>query len=329
MPIDEHNFNLEQEILTYYEEELDIFRVYLEDLGYSPFTITNYVYDTKLFLMYLYEHKSQNVALDTISKQDIAGFLRKHHRNASKSSRNRRLMTLRTLYKSLMKSEILSYNPAQEVDMAKQEKGRIPTYLSEEELALLFSGMPASDYYIRNKCMLMLMGLAGLRVVEIHNLNISDIIRNQEDSGIEVSGKGNKARYIPLPLPLYELLLDYERIYRPIPKPNHSNAFFLSKRGLRISRRRIQEVTENAFDFLKQQPGYQYLEQKKLTAHKLRHTFGTGMVRDGTDLVTIQQLMGHTNLNTTQIYTHVSNEQKQKAMRNKDVTRFFNDYNHP
>lgn len=320
---DKHHLDMEKDLLSYYEEELDIFRVYLEDLGYSSLTIRNYFYDIKLFLIFLYDHKSQKVGLDTVTKQDIAGFLRKHHRKASKASRNRRLMTLRTLYKSLMKSEVLVYNPAQDVDMAKQEKGRLPTYLSDEELLLLFTSMPPSDYYIRNKCILMLMGLAGLRVVEVHNLNISDIIRDQEDPGIEVSGKGNKARYIPLPIPLYQLLLDYERVFRAKPKPNHSNAFFLSKRGVRISRRRIQEITENAFEFLEQQPGFQYLEQKKLTAHKLRHTFGTSMVRDGTDLVTIQQLMGHTNLNTTQIYTHVSNEQKQKAMRNKDVSRFF------
>lgn len=108
-----------------------------------------------------------------------------------------------------MKSEILDYNPAQEVDMAKQEKGRLPTYLSDKELALLFTSLPPSYYYIRNKCILMLMGIAGLRVVEVHNLNISDIIRNQEDTGIEVSGKGNKAQYIPLPpVPLYKLLLE-------------------------------------------------------------------------------------------------------------------------
>lgn len=319
----EEKMNLEQELLSNYEEELDIFRAYLEDLGYSHLTIRVYLHDTKLFLSHLYKHNLEILGLESVSKQDIAGYLRKQHRNAAKSSRNRRLMTLRTLYKSLIKAEFLTYNPAQDVDMARQEKGRLPTYLNDEELRLFFSTIPPNDYYIRNKCMLMLMGLAGLRVVEVHNLNISDIIRDGEDPGIEVSGKGNKARYIPLPIPLYELLLQYERRLRPIPKPTHANAFFLSKRGTRISRRRIQEVTEDAFEHLKKLPGYQYLEQKKLSAHKLRHTFGTGMVREGTDLVTIQQLMGHTNLNTTQIYTHVSNEQKQKAMRNKDVSKYF------
>lgn len=232
-------------------------------------------------------------------------------------------MTLRTFFKSLVKAEYLSYNPALEVDMAKQENGRLPTYLSDKELEQFLLSIAPGQYHIRNRCILMLMSLAGLRVVEVYNLNLSDLIRDEDEPGIEVLGKGNKTRYIPLPIPLYQLLLEYEKMYRGVPKPDHANAFFLSKRGTRISRRRIQEITEETFERLTQQPGFHYLKQKKLSSHKLRHTFGTGMVRDGVDLVTIQQLMGHSNLNTTQIYTHVNNEQKKRAMKNKDVSRFF------
>lgn len=220
------------DVISFYEEELEIFRSYLEDLGYSNSTIRVYFHDTRLFLTYLNEKKSEMMELEGVTKLDIAAFLRKQHRNSAKSSGNRRLMTLRTFFKSLIKSEVLTHNPAQEVDVAKQEKGRLPTYLNDEELALFFSVIPPSDYYIRNKCMLMLMGLAGLRVVEVHNLNITNIIKNEDDPGIEVSGKGNKVRYIPLPIPLYHQLLDYERIYRPIPKPNHSNAFFFQREVL-------------------------------------------------------------------------------------------------
>lgn len=311
--------------MDFYEEEIDIFQTYLEDLGYSNETIRSYTHDIQLFLQYLYEKKGVEVELESISKQDIAAFLRNHHRHAAKTSRNRRLMTLRTFYKSLIKSEILVYNPANDIDMAKTEKGRIPSYLNDEELEIFFDSIPKGDYYIRNKCMLMLMGLAGLRVVEVHNLNLSDLIRDEDEPGIEVLGKGNKTRYIPIPYPLYELLLEYEKMYRPIPKSEHSNAFFLSKRGVRISRRRIQEVAEETFDQLTKKQEFAYLSQKQLSAHKLRHSFGTSMVREGVDLVTIQQLMGHTNLNTTQIYTHVHDKQKQKAIRNRDVSRFFSE----
>lgn len=318
------NRSLEENVLNQYEEELDIFRTYLEDLGYSPETIKSYLNDVKLFLTYIYNSRNlDTVSLETVMKKDIATFLRKQHRHAAKSSRNRRLMSLRTFFKSLIQADLLTKNPAQEVDVAKTEKGRLPVYLNDEELEMFFRSIPKGDYYIRNKCMLMLMALTGLRVIEVHNLNLSDLIRDENDPGIQVLGKGNKNRYIPLPLQLYELLLEYEKIFRPKPKSGHSNAFFLSKMGTRISRRRIQEVVEETFNQLIKKPGFEYLEQKRLSAHKLRHTFGTDMVRSGADLVTIQQLMGHTNLNTTQIYTHVSNEQKQKAMRNKDISRYF------
>ena len=169
----------------------------------------------------------------------------------------------------------------------------------------------------------MLMSLAGLRVIEIQNLNITDLNRDEEDPGISVLGKGNKERYIPLPIPLFNLLLEYEKLYRSSPKTEHNNAFFVSKRGTRISRRRIQEIAEDAFSSLKSLPNTTYLQNKKLSSHKLRHTFGTRLVREGTDLVTIQELMGHSNLSTTQIYTHVNNKQKQEAMRKNEVSRFF------
>lgn len=82
-------------------------------------------------------------------------------------------------------------------------------------------------------------------------------------------------------------------------------------------------ISEEAFNRLKSLPDFHYLQSKKLSSHKLRHTFGTRLVREGVDLVTVQELMGHTNLSTTQIYTHVNNKQKQEAMRNQNVAKFF------
>lgn len=312
-----------QTILNHYDEELDIFETYMEDLGYADFTISSYLDDVKIFLMFLFERWNGFPDLSEIKAKNIQEFLRKTQKGKAKTTRNRRLMALRTFYKSLVKSEFLEFNPAAEVDMAKVEKNSLPSYLNDDELEAFFRCIKKDRFYIRNKCMLMLMALAGLRVIEVHNLNITDFIRDPEDPGIQVSGKGNKVRYIPLPIPLYEILLEYEKNHRPLPNPNHSEAFFLSRRGVRISRRRIQEVAEETFDRLKSLPHTTYLQGKNLTSHKLRHTFGTRLVREGTDLVTVQELMGHSSLNTTQIYTHVNNKQKQKAMREHDLSRFF------
>lgn len=309
--------------LDYYEDELDIFYTYLEDLGYSPHTIKCYLSDVQSFLLFLHEKEDQCVPLDEVGSKHIQAYLRKTQKGKAKTTRNRRLMSLRTFFKSLVKAEELTVNPAAEVDLAKTEKNSFPTYLNDDELRLLFKCIKHDQYYIRNKCILMLMSLAGLRVIEIHNLNTTDLIRDEDEPGIKVLGKGNKSRYIPLPTPLFNLLLEYERMYRPLPKPEHQNAFFVSKRGERISRRRIQMIAEDTFASLKSLPDFTYLQNKKLSSHKLRHTFGTRLVRGGVDLVTVQELMGHTNLSTTQIYTHVNNKQKQEAMRNQNVGKFF------
>lgn len=311
------------EVCQFYEDEIDIFKTFMEDLGYSPNTIKCYLSDVQTFLLFLIEKEETFVSLEQVKSKTIQEFLRKTQKGKAKTTRNRRLMALRTFFKSLVKAEELSANPALDVDLAKIEKNPIPTYLNDEELLLLFKNIKRDQHYIRNKCILMLMSLAGLRVIEIHNLNTTDLIRDEHEPGIQVLGKGYKARYIPLPHSLYDLLLDYERMYRPIPKPGHENAFFLSKRGERISRRRIQMIAEETFDAIKRLPDFHYLKNKKLSAHKLRHTFGTRLVRYGVDLVTVQELMGHTNLNTTQIYTHVNDKQKQEAMRNHVVAKFF------
>ncbi|MEX3625351.1 tyrosine-type recombinase/integrase [Viridibacillus arvi] len=313
-----------KKVVSYYEEELDIFNTYLEDLGYSTFTINSYVSDVQQFLIFIADNSSPFPSLTDVTPKTVQEFLRKTQKGNAKSTRNRRLMGLRTFFKSLLKSFVIDKNPALEIDSARTENNSLPTYLNDEELGMLFSSIKQDQNHIRNKCILMLMSLAGLRVIEIHNLNVTDIIRESGDPGIRVFGKGKKERYIPLPYALFSLLLDYEKIYRLTPtKTEHSNAFFVSRLGTRLARRSIQNISESAFQKLKSHPNSKYLQDKKLTAHKLRHTFGTRLVREGTDLVTIQELMGHSNLNTTQIYTHVNNKQKQEAMRKNDVSRFF------
>lgn len=306
-----------------FEEEIDIFRSYLEDMGFSHYTYISYLEDLKLFFSFLHAKTSGSPNISDIGKREIQEFLRKAHRGKAKSTRNRRLMAIRTFFKSLVKADILDSNPALDVDTAKQEKNHLPIYLNDRELKALFESIPRDAHYLRNKAILMLMGLAGLRVIEIHNLNVTDLIRIPDNPGLRVFGKGNKTRYIPLPFELYDLLLQYEKFARPKPRSGDENAFFLSRLGKRISRRRIQEVAEEAFRNLKNLPEFSYLKDKTLSAHKLRHTFGTLKVQEGVDLVTIQELMGHSSLNTTQIYTHVKDEQKQKAMRSGNVAQFF------
>lgn len=311
------------QVLSVYEDEMDIFQVYLEDLGYSTNTINSYLDDVRIFFTFMHNKTDTFPTVSSIDKRDIQEFLRKFHRGKKKSTRNRRLMALRTFFKSLIKADIVKHNPALEVDTAKQERNPIPVYLEDRELKALLNSVKPDEHHLRNKAILMLMALCGLRVVEVHNLNVTDLIRIPENPGLRVLGKGSKHRYIPLPFQLYEILLDYERLARPKPQKGSTNAFFLSRTGRRLSRRRIQEIVEESIHELKNKPEFLYLHEKGLSAHKLRHTFGTRLVKEGVDLVTIQELMGHANLNTTQIYTHVNDKQKEKAMRSGNVDQFF------
>lgn len=304
-------------LAEWYEEEVTIFKTEMDNKDYSKFTMENYVRDIYLFLEFMTRKKQEKVELNDVKKLHITLFMNelKTKRGNSATSRNRRLTALRSFFKCLMDYELLHKNIAAELESAKEQKGKLPSYLEKDELKAFFdiiSIVSQKQHQRRNKVMMGLMAFAGLRVSEIHILNISSIQTGKR--GLQVLGKGNKTRYIPLPIKLYEELMAYIKEDRILPMRGNEDALFISRRGKRISRRRIQEITERICDSIEQEyPEYNW-KQKSISSHKLRHSFATHLVRDGRDIRTIQELLGHTNLNTTQKYTHVSDDQKEKAM---------------
>ncbi|WP_445486968.1 tyrosine-type recombinase/integrase [Niallia sp. 03133] len=304
-------------LYEWYEEELILFTTHMDNKDYSKFTIDNYIRDVLLFLEYITRKSQQKVALDDVKKMTLTLFMNelKSKRGNSAESRNRRLTAIRSFYKCLIDYELAAKNPANEYESAKERKGKLPSYLEKEELKSFFGMIEKASqrqHVRRNKVMLGLMAFAGLRVTEIHTLNLSSIHTHKR--GIQVLGKGNKARYIPLPNTLYEELLYYIEEDRIMPMKGQEEAVFISRRGKRISRRRIQEITERICEIVeKESPTFNW-KSKGISSHKLRHSFATHLVRDGRDIRTVQELLGHTNLNTTQKYTHVSDAQKEKAM---------------
>lgn len=297
------------------KELLDLYEMYMEDTGYAKNTRRHYIHDIQLFFYFLKDQKGIEVELEKMNKSDIHLFLR-HLRNEQKnggSSRNRRLMALRLFFKAMNKYDLTTKNPAMEVEPAKTKKDSIPSYLSEHELKVLFETINRTNHYRRNKLILMLMAYSGLRVMEVSQLNVGDIDRSQK--GIIVRGKGNKTRFLPLAKPVYEQLIEYEAHFRPTPKEGHEHALILSQKGERISTRTIQHITKDAVERLQSIDGFEYLKSKPLSSHKLRHSFGTYLVKRGVDLRTVQELLGHESINTTQIYTHVSDKQKIEAMQ--------------
>ncbi|WP_445506623.1 tyrosine-type recombinase/integrase [Niallia sp. 03190] len=309
---------IEKELLSqWYEEELTIFTTHMDNKDYSRFTIDNYVRDILFFLEFITRKKQQKVPLEEVKKITLTLFMNelKTKRANSAESRNRRLTAIRSFYKCLIDYELVAKNPANDYESAKEQKGKLPSYLEKEELKSFFAmieKISQKQHVRRNKVMLGLMAFAGLRVTEIHTLNVTSIHTHKK--GIQVIGKGNKSRYIPLPAALYDELLYYIQEDRILPMKGYEEAIFISRRGKRISRRRIQEITERICDGVEQEFPEFHWKAKGISSHKLRHSFATHLVRDGRDIRTVQELLGHTNLNTTQKYTHVSDSQKEQAM---------------
>jgi len=286
-----------------YESELDLFVISMKTSGMTASTQRAYVDEVRSFLKTIHPRQVAAVKRPDILRH-IAEMMQ---RGVGDRARNRALAAIRAFYRALIDMQHLEHNPAAEVKKAKEEKNRTPIYLEEQELEQYIYETDGK-YYHRNLCILMLMGYAGLRVGEVHRLNVEDI---HPSGHVNVLGKGRKWRVIPLQEALLNLLNDVikERI---APKSMKENPLFVSQFGRRLSRRMIQHIANQTFEKLKL--SVPEMANRKFSSHKLRHSFGTNQIRNGTDLRTLQELLGHKSIETTQIYTHVSNKQLIEAM---------------
>lgn len=287
----------------YDDEYLELFDSWMKDQGFTKRTQQAYLGDVRLFL------SSVEKSLPTIEAIDIMRFLTKMRQGgAGDVARNRYLSSIRTFFAALIELQIVQSNPSLNVKKSKVEKNQIPTFLSEQLLAVFLQSIEGK-YQIRNVAMFLLMSYAGLRVSELHRLNIADF--NRSTNTLQVFGKGRKWRVIPLPAELVKVL-NKALIERMDTRSSVEQPFFVSQFGRRISVRMIQTIAEKHFEVLKKQ--YAELQGKSISSHKLRHTFATMQVLAGTDIRTLQELLGHASIQTTQIYTHVGDKQKQDAM---------------
>ncbi|MCR2805564.1 tyrosine-type recombinase/integrase [Paenibacillus soyae] len=293
------------DIQEHYEREIQLFLVYLKDRGYSKETQSAYLHDLKHFLIHL---GGKNVSDAT--EIDVMSHLTQVRESGSGSRyRNRRQSTIRLFYKVMIRFKITSHNPTLDIEKAKVEKNRKPTYLQKPFLDACIH-MIEGRYATRDVTIIALMAHAGLRVSEIVRLNLQNF--DKEGKQLAVLGKGEKWRYIPLPdeiVQLLQLTID-DRIP---PRGNKDvDAFFISQFRRRISKRMVQCVAEKTFAALTEK--YPQFAGLSLSAHKLRHSFATDLLRNGADLRTVQELLGHEDISTTQIYTHVLDEAKERAM---------------
>lgn len=222
-------------------------------------------------------------------------------RNNGLESRStaRHLVTIRGFYKYLVQQKIIKHDPAKLVDLPKSRL-KLPDVLSVPEIKVLLS-LPdvKTPLGLRNAAMLELLYAAGLRVSELVNLKLLDL--NTEAGFVRVIGKGSKERIIPIGNFAKNRLNDYIKTARPLLlKDRVSPYLFVARAG--------QPMTRQGFWKLLKQYALQAKITKKVTPHSLRHSFASHLLEGGADLRTVQIMLGHVDISTTQIYTHVARE---------------------
>ena len=232
------------------------------------------------------------------------------NRSLSAASRCRRTSSVKSFYNYLtVKRHLLDFNICQELDMPKRPN-LLPRYLEESECQRLLS-VCDGPFALRDYCILMLFMSCGMRVSELVSLNVSDIY----DDHLRVVGKGNKERMIYFAQGCREAIDDYLAVRDPENIiPQDKNALFISRDHRRISVRGVQKMLDKKL----LQAG---LDASRYSPHKLRHTAATLMLKNGVDTRALQEVLGHSNLNTTQIYTHLDNAALHEAAMANPIGR--------
>lgn len=242
-----------------------------------------------------------------VSSNDITNYINYLSKNKVKErSVARKIVSIRTFFDYLVMNKRLDVNPCEKVDSPKLTKS-LPKILSIEEVNKLLDIKPSSPKEYRNQAMIELMYDTGLRVSELVNLEVNDI--NLVDNYVRCFGKGKKERIIPLGDRITNILNDYINVHRPsLLKGYLTDKLFISSYGKGITR-------QGFFKILKQTADKQGIKTS-FTPHTLRHSFATHLLEHGADLRVISELLGHENIKTTQIYTHLSNNKMKEDYEN-------------
>lgn len=277
------------------QEYIDDFINYLTlERKLSNNTIESYSFDLMKFNDYF-----KNSNIKRINEDDITSYLEYLNKEEKLSERSieRHLTTIRSFYKYLIKNDFIKIDITKNIDNLKLGK-YLPNTLSLEEIDKLMDISLNTPFDFRTKAMLELMYGSGLRISELVKLKLSDI--DLYNNTILIHGKGNKERIVPLGEYAKEYLEKYLDVRYQLLKKKNGNyeELFLNNHG--------KPITRNGFNFLLNNILKEKGINKEITPHTLRHSFATHMLDNGADLRTIQELLGHSDIVTTRIYTHVS-----------------------
>ena len=276
----------------------EFLRYLLIDKGYSNNTIESYKRDLNKFLEYI-----KDKSIDKISKEDLKNYIKYLKKeNLSEKSIARNISSLKSFYKFLVIEKYITHNPSDVLFLPKVKKS-LPNTLTEDEVLKLLDIELTDNFSYRNKAMLELMYATGLRVSELVNLKLQDIDFSQDI--IRTFGKGSKERVIPIGDYAKEYLKKYIYEYRGgMLKRESCEYLFLNNHG--------KQMTRQGFFKIIKKIAKEKVINKDLSPHTLRHSFASHLLKYGADLRTIQELLGHSDISTTQIYTHITNEELKK-----------------
>tara|TARA_B000000477_G_scaffold106429_1_gene97477 strand:- start:170 stop:1063 length:894 start_codon:yes stop_codon:yes gene_type:complete len=287
------------------KSNFDAFVIFLsEEKGFSDHTIKSYKNDINKFLSFLIE---KSIDLKKVSKEEIRDFLAdQYDLGLSKKTIARRLASIKSFFKFLLNSNYVSYNPTLFLSTPKISK-KLPDFI---ETKMIDELMDQPDHHtekgLRDKAILELFYSTGMRLSELINLNIGSV--DDKNNLIKVFGKGSKERLIPFGKRAKLCLEDYlkKRVLR-WSSSNKDIPLFVNGKNKRIPRRTIQRRISNYIKMIS--------SGKRLGPHTLRHTFATHLMERGADIRAVGDLLGHSSLSSTQVYTHVKPEKMKEVYK--------------
>ena len=271
---------------------------YLEiERNASKYTLINYSVDLKSLSEFLKEEPIDKV--DYISLRRYLAHVK--GQNLSKVSIARKIASIRSFFKFLFREGIIKSNPASSLSTPKRDK-HLPKFLDEKEIVILLESPDReSEAGLRDRSILETLYSTGIRVSELVGLNMDHI--DHIGGVIKVFGKGKKERIVPIGERALQAIRDYLKARRPVAKD--SKALFFNKNGGRLTDRSIRRIVNKYIT--------KASIQQKISPHTLRQSFATHMLDHGADLRSVQELLGHANLSSTQIYTHITTERLKSA----------------
>lgn len=261
--------------------------------NYSELTIKNYYNDLTEFSIYIKKD------LTRVKKEDIKSYLKYlFDKDNSNRTVSRKISTLKSFYKYLKENNIIKSSPALSIKYPKSDK-KLPNFVHYNELESMISATKKDTFYERDDLIIELMYATGVRVSELVNIKLDDI--DFETNSIRILGKGSYMRTVYFGEYARDAIFKYMNgLRKKLLNGKESEYLFLNKNGNNITTRGIAKIIDKIVSETE--------VKTKVSPHTLRHTFATHLLDNGCDLRSVQELLGHKNINTTEVYTHVTSE---------------------